>query len=146
MYFAQRLLDSLNTDCSPSHCLKRHQMENLRKRLPVATLCSQPTGERLAPSPKPLKPHTPNRQWNHVAFLIASLNYCDKPHISTNPTHSILIPAIGCSHAYNLLTSVIEIQLFEAVAKSRGLVYMVRSKLRKLKAIKKRKGSIQTLL
>lgn len=62
IYFEQGLLGVLNTERSPSCCLKLHQLENLGKKLPVATQSSQPTGERLATSQKFLKSHTPNFQ------------------------------------------------------------------------------------
>lgn len=63
IYFEQGSLGVLNTERSPSCCLKLHQLENLGKKLPIATTqSSQPTGERLATSQKLLKSHTPNFQ------------------------------------------------------------------------------------
>lgn len=59
IYFEKGLLGVLNTERSPSCCLKLHQLENLGEKLQIATQSSQPTGERLATSQKLLKSHTP---------------------------------------------------------------------------------------
>ena len=58
IWFEQGLLGVLNTERSPSCCLKLHQLENLGKTWPIVTQSSQPTGERLATSQNILKSHT----------------------------------------------------------------------------------------